>query len=314
MNKKEGWFGVELRHLAALAAIEREGSFRGAADSLGYVQSAVSQRIVQLERLVGTRLVDRTRGSKEIQPVGKVLVEHAEEILSRVQAARADLTSHADRRKALRVGVFPSVAPACCRASCGRLPRKRPTCESNPPSRPPTPRCPSSSRRARSTSPSPTCRSPRGPSSRARSFGICVLLVSESSDWAERMEPPTLESLAQAPLVVLDGARSSAALEMWFTAQGFAPNVAARAGNEATLRAFVAAGLGVAIVPRLAIEPWDARTQAIGLEGVVPERQIAIFWHRDRVHGDGLEVFRRATIKIAGDLGTRVRPVELAAA
>ncbi|HEY6775738.1 MAG TPA: hypothetical protein VI122_04445 [Thermoleophilaceae bacterium] len=71
---------------------------------------------------------------------------------------------------------------------------------------------------------------------------------------------------------------------------------------------------GVAIVPRLAIEPRDARTQAIGLEEVVPERQIAIFWHRDRVHGDGLEVFRRATIKIAGDLGTCVRPVELAAA
>lgn len=248
-------------------------------------------------------------------PVGKVLVEHAEEILSRVRAARADLTSHADRRKALRVGVFPSVATGLLPGVLREIAAKAPDLRVEP------------AESATDTALSelvaqgevdvafadlPVAAGPF--ESRTILRDPCVLLVSESSDWAERMEPPTLESLAQAPLVVLDGARSSAALEMWFTAQGFAPNVAARAGNEATLRAFVAAGLGVAIVPRLAIEPRDARTQAIGLEEVVPERQIAIFWHRDRVHGDGLEVFRRATIKIAGDLGTRVRPVELAAA
>ena len=133
MNNKDGWFGVELRHLAALAAIAREGSFRGAADSLGYVQSAVSQRIVQLERLIGVRLVDRTRGSKEVQvtPLGQLLVEHAEEILGRVQAARADLASHsdADRQDTLRVGVSPSVAdgllPSVLRALAAEFPELR---------------------------------------------------------------------------------------------------------------------------------------------------------------------------------------------
>jgi DNA-binding transcriptional LysR family regulator len=317
MNNKEGWFGVELRHLAALAAIAREGSFRGAADSLGYVQSAVSQRIVQLERLVGVRLVDRARGSKEIQltPLGEVLVEHAEEILSRVQAARADLTSHADRRRTLRVGVFPSVAAGLLPGVLREVAAKQPDLRVEP----------AASDRDASLfelveqgevdvafADLPLAAGPF--ESRTILRDPCVLLVSASSAWAERMETPTVEWLAQAPLVVLEGARSSAALEAWFTAQGLAPKVAARAGNEATLRAFVAAGLGVAIVPRLAVEPWDERTAAIGLEGVVPERQIAIFWHADRVHGAALEVFRAATTKVAGEVGNRVPPVELAAA
>jgi DNA-binding transcriptional LysR family regulator len=129
MNNKDGWFGVELRHLAALAAIAREGSFRGAADSLGYVQSAVSQRIVQLERLVGVRLFNRSRGSKEIQltPRGEVLVENAEEILSRVEAARADLTTQHDSSGSLRaagVGELrprpPPAAPSACGAGARR--------------------------------------------------------------------------------------------------------------------------------------------------------------------------------------------------
>jgi DNA-binding transcriptional LysR family regulator len=317
MNDKEAWFGVELRHLAALAAIAREGSFRGAADSLGYVQSAVSQRIVQLERLVGVRLVDRARGSKEIRvtPVGEVLLEHAEEILSRLQAARADLTAYGERWKTLRVGVFPSVATGLLPGVLREVAAKAPELRVEP---------------AESAGDGALFELvekgdvdvafadlplPPGPfESRMILRDPCVLLTSASSEWAERMETPTVEWLAQAPLVALEGARFGAALEMWFTAQGVSPRVVARAGNVATLRAFVAAGLGVAIVPRLAVEPWDGRTRAIGLENVVPERRIAIFWHRDRVHGDALDVFCKATTKIAGDLDDRPDHVELAAA
>lgn len=87
------WQGVELRHLAALDAVARTRSFRGAAAELGYVQSAISQQIALLERVVGLRLIDRSPGPRPVRltPGGEVLVRHADAILDIVRAAKQDL-------------------------------------------------------------------------------------------------------------------------------------------------------------------------------------------------------------------------------
>src|SRR6266511_531346 len=108
----EGWLGVELRHLAALQAFAEEGSFGRAAERLGYTQSAVSQQIAMLERIVGERLVERPGGPRPVTltEAGRLLLTHAEAIAARLAAAQADLNALGDGEAgALRVGVFQSV-------------------------------------------------------------------------------------------------------------------------------------------------------------------------------------------------------------
>ena len=80
------WLGVELRHLAALQAISDEGTFGRAARRLGYTQSAVSQQIATLERIVGERLVERPGGPRPVSltEAGKLLLGHADAIVARL--------------------------------------------------------------------------------------------------------------------------------------------------------------------------------------------------------------------------------------
>src|ERR687886_161255 len=106
------WLGIELRHLLALEAVAREGSFGKAAASLGYTQSAVSQQIAMLERIVGQRLVERPGGPRPVSltEAGRLLLTHAEAIAARLAAAQADLTAlSGGEAGVLRVGVFQSV-------------------------------------------------------------------------------------------------------------------------------------------------------------------------------------------------------------
>src|ERR1700751_5966664 len=107
-----GWVGVDLRHLAALEAVARTGSFGRAARELGYTQSAVSQQIAQLERIVGQRLFDRPGGPRPVEPTeaGLLLLRHADAIVGQLDAARADMAALAEGEAGtLRVGIYQSV-------------------------------------------------------------------------------------------------------------------------------------------------------------------------------------------------------------
>jgi molybdate transport repressor ModE-like protein len=93
--ESDRWLGIEIRHLAALEAVSREGSFHRAAERLGYTQSAVSGQIALLERLVGERLLERPGGRRPVflTEAGQLLLRHAERIVAHLAAARADLAA-----------------------------------------------------------------------------------------------------------------------------------------------------------------------------------------------------------------------------
>src|SRR4051795_726881 len=107
----DGLVGVEARHLAALQAVAEERSFSRAAERLGYAQSAVSQQIASLERAVGLKLVERPGGPRPVSltEAGEIVLGHADQLLARLGALRADLDQlAAGESGTIRVGTFQS--------------------------------------------------------------------------------------------------------------------------------------------------------------------------------------------------------------
>jgi DNA-binding transcriptional LysR family regulator len=127
---RTAWPGVELRHLIALQAVVAAGSFNGAAARLGYTQSAVSAQIRALERLVGVRVLDRSRGARGVAPTreGAILLRYATEIVGRFEAAAAHLLGDgvAEQTGELRVGSFRSASLALAAPAVAHLARAQP--------------------------------------------------------------------------------------------------------------------------------------------------------------------------------------------
>jgi DNA-binding transcriptional LysR family regulator len=100
---------LHLGRLRVLTEVVAKGSFSAAAESLSYTQSAVSQAIARLESETGATLVVRDRRRVRPTPAGATLVAHAEEIFGRVEAAEADLAAVLGVRSGrLRAASFPS--------------------------------------------------------------------------------------------------------------------------------------------------------------------------------------------------------------
>jgi DNA-binding transcriptional LysR family regulator len=106
------WSSLEIRHLLALVAVVETGTFSRAAEQLGYTQSAVSQQVGTLERMVGTPLFERPGGPRPVRltAAGEVLLTHARAVLARISSAATDLRALAlGEQGELRVGTLPSV-------------------------------------------------------------------------------------------------------------------------------------------------------------------------------------------------------------
>jgi len=100
---------LDVRRLKVLKEVAERGSFSAAAESLAYTQSAVSQQIAALEREAGTTLVERGPRGIRLTDGGRALVTHAEDILCRLGAAEAELEAIAGLRGGrVRLSAFPT--------------------------------------------------------------------------------------------------------------------------------------------------------------------------------------------------------------
>ena len=88
-RSREAYF--ELRHLRYFTALVRERNFERAASALGIAQPGLSQQIMNLEKIVGQSLLDRSKRSVHLTAAGQLLFDRAQEILASTEATLSEL-------------------------------------------------------------------------------------------------------------------------------------------------------------------------------------------------------------------------------
>src|SRR6476646_10383209 len=281
--ERDRWLGVELRHLVALDAVARHRSFGQAARELGYTQSAVSQQIAQLERVVGQRLVDRPGGPRRVDltDAGRLLLRHADAIVAQLDAAKADMAALAEGAAGpLRVGIYQSVGARILPALLRRFRQSWPRVDVHV---------------REETDAADLLRLlehgeldltfadlplPEGPFESVEVLrDPYVLIVTADSELAARDTALPLRELSGVPLI---GWRSTGEPETYLRGRVPDLNVVFRTDDNGTLMGLVAEGLGVAVVPRLVVNPRNPAYVARPFGNRIPPRQLAIVWHRDR--------------------------------
>jgi DNA-binding transcriptional LysR family regulator len=103
---------LDVRRLRVLREVAAHGSFSAAAEVLAFTQPAVSRQIATLELEAGTRLVDRSARGVRLTQAGELLVGHADAILDRLDAAESQLEALSQLKGGrLRIGA-PATANA----------------------------------------------------------------------------------------------------------------------------------------------------------------------------------------------------------
>ena len=121
---------LDVKRMRVLKEVAAHGSFSAAAESLAYTQSAVSQQIATLERETGAVLVDRSARGVKLTDAGRALVAHTEAILARMSDAEAELEAIAGLRGGrLRLVAFPSAAASIMPPAIARFRAEHPGVE-----------------------------------------------------------------------------------------------------------------------------------------------------------------------------------------
>jgi DNA-binding transcriptional LysR family regulator len=298
----DSWLGVELRHFLALEAVAREGSFGKAATALGYTQSAVSQQIATLERIVGHRLIERPGGPKPVSltDAGQLLLTHAGAIAARVAAAQADLTALAEGQAGtLRVGVFQSVGQRILPELMLRFVAAWPQVNLTLTESSDDLELLGLVERGQLDLTFADLPLTDGPFESVELLrDPFVLVVPAGSPLAQRDSAPSWRDMADLDLIGHKHCRTLAQIE----GEARRPlRFVFRSDHNQTVQALVATGVGCALVPRLTMDPEDETTELIELPKLQP-RLISLAWHRDRYRTPAARAFAETAQTVCAEL------------
>jgi DNA-binding transcriptional LysR family regulator len=249
---------LDVRRMQVLRAVVTSGSITAAATNLGYTPSAISQQIGALEKQAGMALLERVGRGVRPTEAGKLLTEHAAGITDRLVEAESALSDlRAGRTGRLRVRYFATAGAALVPPAVARFRAEHPSVKLDLKlTEPLDPMLEIVAGRAdvaivvrsRTAEAAPGVRLahllddpylavlPRG-------HDLCRKRVLDLADLADL---PWVDAALPAGAcrdIVIDACAGA----------GFAPNFVVESDDYPTAQGFVAAGLGVTIVPKLGL-------------------------------------------------------------
>jgi DNA-binding transcriptional LysR family regulator len=113
---------LDVTRLRVLVAVARHGSVTAAARELNYAQPSVSHHLARLEAETGVRLIQRAGRGIRLTDAGRLLADRAAEVLGRLDAAENELAAHAGLRAGrVRLAAFPSALGTIVPAAAAML-------------------------------------------------------------------------------------------------------------------------------------------------------------------------------------------------
>ena len=271
---------LDVKRMKVLREVANRGSFSAAAEALSFTQSAVSQQVAALEREVGTTLLERGPRGVRLTDAGRTLVSHTDAILARIDCAEDDLAALAGLRGGrLRLASFQSAGATLVPRAVAQFHDRHPDVDL-----------------------SMVEAEPEDAQERLRSGDIDLALVFDFEPVPDSLGKDLelthlIDDCYDAVLGKdhkLAGRRrlklADLSDEPWISSTlacgcrqltdracldaGFAPNVAFEADETMASQALVAAGVGVTIFPRLALNPLHPGVVARSLGRDAPVRRI----------------------------------------
>jgi DNA-binding transcriptional LysR family regulator len=298
---------LNLNRLRILVEVASCGSFSAAADSLSYTQSAVSQQIAALEAETGVTLLERLPRGVRLTPAGQVLLEYAEGIIARLHAAEAEMAAIAGLRGGqLRMASFPTAGATLMPLAIAIFRAQHPEvmlslAEGEP--------------------------EEIGPRLSAGEFDIALLF--EFEETSESLGPdlvrvalfedpmflalPADHPLAGRPTLRLEDLRAEAWIQTSASSPcarhvvrschgaGFDPVVSFESDDYQTVQGLVAAGVGVALIPKLAL---SGTRDDIAIRALAPSSPVRMVIAATP-HGTRLTAAAAAMRQILSDVATR---------
>lgn len=273
---------MEVHQLRYFLAVARTRNFSRAAEACHVSQPSLSQQIMKLEAELEERLFERTKREVTLTPAGELLREHAERVMHELEEAREKVR---DLRGLLRgrvlVGALPTVAPYFLPGLLREFAQRHPAIETV-------------------VHEDTTAALVRAVETKELDLALVSLpVVGRRLEAVELFEEElwlalpanhrlsgrravTLEEVESEPFILMQEGHCLAGQSLQFcAARGFAPNVSFRSAQMETVQAFVAAGLGISLVPAMARRPAGAEAGVVyrPLRHERPRRSIGVI-HR----------------------------------